>query len=215
MFDDLINKTTDFLYTHLNNADVSLKEKKYRYEHSLRVTHIGLDLAKNLDANLKITLLACLLHDVGKFDALDDKEHGRVSAEVANTFLQTLDLSKKELADIHYCIAIHADNDAGYEYEDIIEAKIVSDADNIDRFGAYRIKGMMQHFQSLDKSLEDHIEHIGNVIKQYKHYQENQVMKTKPGNERFNKQLALGINYFINYYQQLKITNTNFNLDYN
>ncbi len=59
-------------------------------------------------------------------------------------FLETLNLSNKQIDDICYAIAVHVDGEAGYSYEETLESKIVTDSDNIDRFGAYRI------YQSLD-----------------------------------------------------------------
>ncbi len=119
-------------------------QKKYRYEHSLRVSHIGKQISEVEGADTFIVEIGCLLHDVGKFQTEVNRDHGRVSAKVAKVFLETLNLSNKQIDDICYAIAVHVDGEAGYSYEETLESKIVTDSDNIDRFGAYRI------YQSLD-----------------------------------------------------------------
>ncbi|MGV8146707.1 MAG: hypothetical protein ACLKAK_09490 [Alkaliphilus sp.] len=48
---------------------------------------MGLSLAELENANKKIIVLGCLLHDVAKFDTDVPVEHGRISAGVARPFL--------------------------------------------------------------------------------------------------------------------------------
>ena len=49
-------------------------------------------------------------------------------------------ITSKEVDDICYAIAVHVDGQSGYAYPDILEAKIVKDADCIDRFSSSKIK---------------------------------------------------------------------------
>ena len=118
--ESIIDKAQKFLFDHLSESDYDYDEIEYRYEHSLRVANIGLDLSRLENANEKVAVIGCLLHDVGKFDTDDNKEHGRVSAEVARNFLNTLSLSQKEIDDICYAIAVHVDGECGYEYEETL-----------------------------------------------------------------------------------------------
>ena len=202
---NIICKTDEFLYNHLKNSNASEEQKKYRYEHTLRVTNIGIELAKKENADIGIVTLGCLLHDVGKFDTDNDMEHGRVSAKVAEKFLRILNLSEKQIKDICYSIASHVDGGAGYEYDDIPEAKIVSDADNIDRFGAYRLLEAAKHAIE-GKTLEEQKKIVSDKLERYKKYYSEGVMETKSGNEWFRKQLELGILFFQSYLEQLNIT---------
>ena len=128
-----------FLYRELGIKNVNATEKRYRFEHSLRVANIAGNIAKAEGQNILTATLAAILHDIGKYDTQIKEEHGRVSAEIARPFLMTLDISERQIQNIQYCIAAHVNGDAGYDYEDIAEAKTVIDADAIDRFGIYRI----------------------------------------------------------------------------
>lgn len=200
---DLIRLSTEFLFNHLNEADATPAEKKYRYEHSLRVANIGRELAKKEEANSKVVALGTILHDVGKFDTEIGNDHGRVSAKVAEKFLKKLDLSEKEINDICYTIAVHVDGKAGYEYDHILEAGIVSDADNIDRFGAYRIHYMMSDILAQSDSLSEQKKLVLTRIKRLKEYHAKGVLETKAGNDWFRAQLELGISFFENYLDQI------------
>lgn len=84
----MIKQCHEFLISHISEANMSEDEKNYRIEHSIRVANIGKFLAERENANVKIVVIGCLLHDVGKFDTEDNMEHGRVSANVAREFLK-------------------------------------------------------------------------------------------------------------------------------
>ena len=203
---EIINKTKEFLLENLNKANVSDFGKKYRYEHSLRVANIGLKLAIKENANKKVTVLGCLLHDVGKFETENNKDHGRVSADVSRKFLETLDLTKKEIDDICYAIAVHVDGEAGYEYEHTLEAKIVSDSDNIDRFGAYRIYQNMHWTNDDLSSIEERKSVIKERLEKLKRYYEKGILETDAGNEMFRENLKLQIDYYNRYIEELEMT---------
>lgn len=204
---DIIKRTQEFLYSHLKESNDTMEEIKYRYEHSLRVANIGLSLANSEGANQKIVTIGCLLHDVGKFDTVENIEHGRVSARVAREFLSTLSLSENEVNDICYAISVHVDGKCGYEYEDTLEAKIVSDADNIDRFGAYRIYQQMNwDIKNSNRDLDQEKDNIKTRIKRLQKYYESNVLETESGNNWFEKQLELQIEFYKRYLNELEKT---------
>lgn len=135
-----LQKAHDFLKEHLYSFnELELIDINYRYEHSLRVYQLGLMLCEHEDYDDDILPIACLLHDYGKFDADEEIEHGRVSAKLVQPFLKTLALSEKQQSDILYCIAMHVDDQCPGNYPHIKEADALSDCDNIDRMGAYRV----------------------------------------------------------------------------
>ena len=88
-------------------------------------------------------MIACLLHDVGyceEFKREDDwLNHGRRSAAIARLFLESLGLESEMIQEICYEIAIHVDDTADFEGERTPFAISIGDADNLDRFDAYRI----------------------------------------------------------------------------
>jgi len=203
----MIKKTKEHLYDFLLKSDFDKSEIKYRYEHSLRVANIGLDLAVKEDANKKVAVIGCLLHDLGKFETEINRDHGRVSAKIARPFLETLDLSEKEINDICYAIATHVDGQAGYDYEPIIEASIVTDADNIDRFSSAKIlQTKLWEQYDKDRSIEEQIDFYESRMDVFKKYKENNILETKSGNEVFQNKLDLNITFYTSLLEDLKIT---------
>lgn len=202
----LINETKDFLYSYLNQADYEQVEIDYRYEHSLRVANIGLEIAEKEKANKKVVVLACLLHDVGKFECHNNKDHGRLSAEISRVFLSALNLTEKEISDICYSIAKHVDGKAGYDYDDILEAKVVTDADNVDRYSSSKILQTKLWSLEVEATIEEHIEYYKERINTFLDYQKKQVLQTSYGNELFNRKLDLNIHFYNSLIEDLKIT---------
>lgn len=141
----------DFAYECLINTkviteDMSQIAKTYRYEHSLRVYRCGEMLADDMikrgfKVNKFVVLMACMLHDIGKFEAflIPNKSHGLVGSEMARPFLKELGIDDKTCEDICYCIACHSGEYNQYDYEDIIEAHLTEEADDIDRYGMLRV----------------------------------------------------------------------------
>lgn len=99
---------------------------KYRFsygqnlvKHTLEMVKIGEELAKELGADIQVTKLACLLHDLGKVLPEDGKQHHHISAEIAKKYFKDEKL-------INAIEAHHFDIDAKF-----IEAEIVRIADAI------------------------------------------------------------------------------------
>jgi len=208
--DKLFQQAKDFLQMTLNKSDkIDDVEKLYRYEHSLRVAHIARNIAEQEGQDVLIATLGAILHDVGKFDTDVNADHGRVSAGVAMGFLRTSGLTDAQIKAIHYCIAVHVDGKAGYEYENIPEAETVSDADNIDRFGVYRI------FQTMQWDKADTTPALALADKyrernpKLKHFKETYKLSTPTANRLFQYNLQIQMDFFdklINELQTSKLT---------
>ena len=112
----------------------------YRWEHTLRVAHYGEQIAKAEGADVDVVTAGCLLHDVAHFDSLEDyKDHGREGARLSRPLLAELGYTDEQVAAICYAIAVHVDDKSDFEHPHTLEADIVTDADNFDRFDAFRI----------------------------------------------------------------------------
>ncbi len=79
----------------------------------------------------------------------------RRAAQLARPFLQELGLPQERIDDICYGIAIHVDDQADFPGTRTTFALSVGDADNIDRFDAYRIHETLSWDGFLEKSLEE------------------------------------------------------------
>lgn len=143
---DRIRKTEEFLRAKLAESPCFIKcpEKgEYRLEHSFRVARIMGEIAGKEGMDVEAAVIAGLLHDVSycrEFQGQDDwKNHGRDAARIARPFLGSLELGEDVIQDILFGIAIHVDDEADFEGERTAFALTVGDADNIDRFDAYRL----------------------------------------------------------------------------
>ena len=146
MRNEIIDRTQAFLREMLGKSEYLRSHREdldYRLEHSFRVAHIGKEIAEAEGMDVEKMTVACLLHDVGYYMDFADEEdyinHGRVGAAAARPFLEELGYSENDIDEICYGIAIHVDDIAGFDGERTVFALTIGDADNIDRFGPYRL----------------------------------------------------------------------------
>jgi hypothetical protein len=134
---------------------------------------------------------ACLLHDVAWFDTNADnsREHGRIGAKTARPFLEGLGYTKDQIEKACYAIATHVDEDN----PNILEAKILSDADNVDRFGPYRI--LQWCFSDID-NYDKLAAKLSERIHRLEHYRQENPLFTTTGQQLFAEQLNLQIRFF-------------------
>jgi len=164
---------------------------EYRWKHTLRVTQYGKQIAEAEGADAELTMAACLLHDISKFDSGEyGVEHGRISARIARPFLETLGYTPEQVDNICFSIAVHVDDKADFEHPVTLESKAVSDADNVDRFGAYRL---LLQFKDHAEKYESLIERAENRLTTLKKYRSQSPMGTPSGERLFNRQLDLQI----------------------
>ena len=165
-------KTADFLKTELSKMafykDNTQRMADYRIEHSYRVANIGAGIARAEGLDVEKTFLACLLHDIGYAVDYDTeggyREHGRIGARIARPFLLSLGYSAKDVNEMCYGIAIHVDDKADFEGERTPLALTVGDADNIDRFDAYRLYEGLHFRNYTDLSLEEQQAYIQKAL---------------------------------------------------
>lgn len=171
----------------------STSRSNYRWEHTLRVTHYGKQIAEAEGANAELCAAGCLLHDTEWAYGSEYKNHGRNAARVIRPFLQETGYSDEEVEAICYAVAVHVDGSAGYEHEHTLEARVVSDADNVDRFGAYRVlltcKDQMDDYNALAETLQARVERLDELLTQ-------DVLETPTGNRMFHDQVRLQLDFF-------------------
>jgi putative nucleotidyltransferase with HDIG domain len=179
---------------------------EYRWLHTLRVTNIGYQLATSEGADVELVMAACLLHDIASFrpeNPEDIYDHGRVGARLIRPHLPDLGYSAEETDNICYSVAAHADGKAGYEYPHTLEAKIVSDADNIDRFDAYRLLEFctphMDDFEKLVSAVKERLTRLET-------YRGKRVMETENGHILFNQKLDMQIHFYKALIEQHRIS---------
>jgi putative nucleotidyltransferase with HDIG domain len=198
-----LHKISKFVETHLNDSYQNRSEDDkthlnryllndvYRWKHTLRVAQFGKIIAENEAVDVELTVAACLLHDLAWFDTNADnsREHGRIGAEQARPFLESLGYDQVQIEIICYAVATHVDE----ENPSSLEAKILSDADNIDRFGPYRI--LQWCFADID-DYDRLATRLNERIHRLEKYREQNPLFTATGQQLFTEQLSLQIRFF-------------------
>ena len=170
--------TAKFLKGELSKMIELFPEEKraieYRYEHSLRVASIALDIAKKEGLDEDRCYIGALLHDLGYSVPYDNPKeyvnHGRIGAKLARPFLESLGYSEEEVNEICYGIAIHVDDKADFEGKRTALAVTIGDADNIDRYDAFRIYDRLTWVDYKNLSLEKQKEHVDTVLSSLNKY---------------------------------------------
>ena len=119
----------------------------YRYEHTLRVTARGQQIADGEGWNREPLIIACLLHDIGYPECKtpdDFNHHQDISAEIAKVFLKKIDYDEKVAQSICRAIAFHARTSTIPDDATSFELS-VRDADDLDGYDILRtyIRGSM------------------------------------------------------------------------
>ena len=162
----------------------------YRWRHTLRVAQWGKIIAEAEGADVELVVAACLLHDVASFDVMpNDNDHGRVGAQIARPLLKELGYTTEQVEAICYAVAEHAD----VKNPSTLEARVVTDADNVDRFGAYRVLYMcLPDIGDYDKLAEK----LRQRITKLESYHARSPLCTATGQRLFAEQLDFQITFF-------------------
>ncbi|NLD33677.1 MAG: HD domain-containing protein [Clostridiales bacterium] len=113
-----------------------------RYEHTLRVAQVGRRIARAEGLDEEALVIACLLHDVGYarcHTEADYDHHGAISAAMVRAFLTSIGYDEERMESICYGIEIHTEREEDYRRPATPMEFSVGDADNIDRFDAFRL----------------------------------------------------------------------------
>ena len=166
---ELISKTEIFLRQTFAE---STEDLDYRLEHSYRVANIAKTIAEAEGYDVTWAVIAGLLHDLAYCEEMptreDQRNHGRRSAALARPFLEELGLPAYGVNSICYAIAIHVDDEADFPWDRTAFSEVVGDADNIDRFDAYRIYETLQYQQFSTLSLEEKQETANRMLRRLK-----------------------------------------------
>jgi len=108
------------------------------WHHVLRVFNLCVKIGSKLNADLKALKISALLHDIGlAYEFKLNIDHAVKSAELAKEILQRLNYPSEFIDKVYNIILNHR---YGVERSvDLIEAKILQDADRLDAIGAIGI----------------------------------------------------------------------------
>ena len=201
----MIEKTEEFLKetfaasTYLQHNPV---DRDYRLEHSYRVANIAKVIAEAEDFDVTNAVIAGLLHDIAYCEEMvsheDRMNHGRRSASIARPFLESIGLPADAVNEICYGIAIHVDDEADFEWVRTPFCETVGDADNIDRFDAYRIYETLEYLKFSQMSLDEKKSHLATTNEKL-----NRLKEIKLGTETAKQLWYQRLDYYIGYYDKL------------
>ena len=199
-------KTESFLKdTFANSTWLSANpiDRDYRLEHSYRVANIAKTIAEAEGFDVTYAVIAGLLHDISYCEEMVTREdrvnHGHRSAEIARPFLESFGLSADAVNEICCGIDIHADDTQSFEWTRTSFCETVGDADNIDRFDAYRIHDTLRWIKFSEMPLEKKRETVSSTIARLTEYKE-----MKLGTATAKKLWLAQLEYYIGFYEKLK-----------
>lgn len=203
---EIIFKTEAFLKKTFAESTYLQKnpgERDYRLEHSYRVANIAKAIAEAEGFSVTEAVIAGLLHDIAYCEEMvtreDRRNHGRRSAAIVRPFLENLGLTEASVNQICYGIAIHVDDVADFSCERTPFCETVGDADNIDRFDAYRIYETLEYLKFSEMSLADKLEKVTSTMDRLTQYKEMR-LGTATAKELWIQRL----DYYIGFYEKLK-----------
>ena len=203
---EMIAKTEAFLketfrastYLQSDPAD-----RDYRLEHSYRVANIAKGIAEKESFDVTNAVIAGLLHDIAYCEEMVTREdrlnHGRRSAAIARPFLESLGLDDHSVNEICYGIAIHVDDEADFAWERTAFSETVGDADNIDRFDAYRIYETLQYQKFSQLPLAEKKETVETTLEKL-----NRLLEWKLGTPTACQLWQQRLEYYISFYERLR-----------
>lgn len=170
-----IEKTILFIKEKFKSADaLEGFNWKYRYEHSLRVAGIGREIALKEGFDEEAMTIACLLHDIGYINCKTEEDmniHGQISAEIAREYLTSINFNPERIETIFYGIKIHTEGTEDYDRIPTPFEISVGDADNIDRFDAYRLYANLRYYHRIDDMTPDQmVECAEKILSRYDNY---------------------------------------------
>lgn len=127
------------------------------WPHVKRVEHLCGAISKleagNSHVDLDALRAAALLHDVAKYREKkgDTEDHGEVGAVMAQDFLKTVGFEEDEIRRICHAIRFHTHR----EEPAFVEARILHDADFLDKLGAVGIATLFIKACLTDKTIEE------------------------------------------------------------
>ena len=203
---EITAKTEDFLkdtFAASTYLQSNPTERDYRLEHSYRVANIAKAIAEAEGFDVTRAVIAGLLHDIAYCEEMATREdrlnHGRRSAAIARPFLESLGLSADAVNEICYGIAIHVDDEADFVWERTAFCETIGDADNIDRFDAYRIYETLEYLKFSEMNLDDKREKVASTIEKLTRFKE-----MKLGTATAKNLWLQRLDYYIGFYEKLK-----------
>ena len=206
---NLLQKTQHYV-KHRLLTELPPADGNYRYTHTLRVADIGRQIARREGFDEEMLVLSCLLHDVGYVACVTDEDylyHGRHSAAIAREFLLGEGYDEEKTESVCYGILIHTLEDERFPRPATPQELSVADADNIDRFDAYRLYEMTRWTKPEESSVRELRETAEKKVESLERLWDFP-FATDTARSLWHENLALCRTYFIRLLRQMEVTLT-------
>jgi len=127
------------------------------WPHVKRVQRLCVRLSKGLrGVDSEVVEVSALLHDVGKYVEKENNavDHGRASAEMAEEFLHSMEFDAEKAKEVCHAIRVHTHG----EEPRSMEAKVLHDADMLDKMGAVGIATLFIKACLVDTTIEETVQ---------------------------------------------------------
>lgn len=203
-----IIETTRSYVKHRLLTELTRGDAAYRYTHTLRVAELGRQIARAEGLDEEMLVLACLLHDVGYVACVTQEDynyHGRLSAEIAREFLLGEGYDPEKTESICYGILIHTLEEEKFPRSATVLELSVADADNIDRFDAYRLYEGMRWAKPEEMTASDLLELARRKVKGHENLR-TFPFATDTARTLWNEKLDLCVEYYQRLARQMEVT---------
>jgi uncharacterized protein len=135
---------------------------EYRYNHILNVVELGSEIASSEGANVDVTRVAALFHDIAKLEA-DQDVHAEAGARIAREYLNSRTDYPESFVD-QVCRAVSDHSYEGDLTDVSLETQCLMEADLLDKVGANGTALMLLRMGYESRTHMDANEMIGRVL---------------------------------------------------
>ena len=135
---------------------------EYRYNHILNVTELAAEIAEKEGANVDVTRVAALFHDIAKLEAEQDL-HAEAGARVAREYLRSRTDYPESFVE-QVCDAVESHSYDGDLDDVALEAQCLMEADLLDKVGANGTALMLLRMGYEARTHMDANEMVGRVL---------------------------------------------------
>jgi len=135
---------------------------EYRFNHILNVVHLAEEIAREEGANVDVTRVAALFHDIAKLE-VDQDRHAEEGARIAREYLQShADYPASFVEEV--CAAVERHSYQGDLTDLPLETRCLIEADVLDKVGANGAALMLLRMGYESRDHVDAAEMVGRVL---------------------------------------------------
>lgn len=137
----------------------------HNWAHAYRDTLNAIVIGEAEGADMRIVLPAITMHDIGFLYGAEGTTHGAIGAERLSEYLSdgNIEYSVEDVATIADCIRTHKGSMYNEKPEGL-EAKVVADADLLEKFGPIGVYQNIRTFTEFNWSLQKNIERADTIF---------------------------------------------------